>query len=159
MSWQVSVVAKVSNCQCGVAGSDYSVERMTSYRLMRLFAFGTHVTKVLSAAFSTLHQLCYKRFIKIIGQSVRYSKQCISHDVVSITQVLVVVCFICSQTVQYMSDHWLAYRSWRAHLLGESEDHVPLTVGSEPAFSLRRLQRELDELCLRAVVCILQAHQ
>ena len=44
-------------------------------------------------------------------------------------------------------------------VLGESEEQVPLAIGSEPAFSLTRLQCELDELSLRSVVCFLQVHQ
>jgi hypothetical protein len=128
-----SVFQYILGIQSVDSASDYSVERMTSFRLMRLFAFSNCLIKVLGAAFSTLQQLRYKRFIQIIGQSIR-------------------------QIFENISDHWIAYQSWRKDVLGESEEQVPLTIGSEPAFSLMRLQHELDELSLRSVECFLQVH-
>ena len=51
--------------------SPYSVEDTTSFRLMPLFAFATRLMKLLSVAFTTLQQIRYKRFVQMIGRTIR----------------------------------------------------------------------------------------
>eukprot|EP00731_Ephydatia_muelleri_P017652 Em0010g750a len=116
-----------------IKNGEFYAERCSSYAMLRLIAFCTCLIRLLGAAFSTMKLLRYKEFVKRVGRTIR-------------------------QTVAYVGDHWLGYKSHHI-LCGDSMDCTPQGPGEDYyRYSLSRLQLEFDQFVLRATQWILTAH-
>ena len=110
------------------------MESVTSYQIVTLLSFSTCLIRTLGTVFTILRHSRYKEFIKQVGRTIR-------------------------QTVHYIADHWIAYKSYRERK-GDALDTPP--SGEEPGstrYSLLRLQVEFDQFVLRATQWILSAHR
>ena len=68
--------------------------------------------------------------------------------------------YYCRLIVQYVADHWLAYRSYQLQQLGVQMNQFPDTIiANEPRYTLNRLQLEMDCFMFRATKWILIGHK
>ncbi|XP_077996830.1 ectopic P granules protein 5 homolog [Glandiceps talaboti] len=116
------------------AETPYDVHRVSSYNIMRLFAFGSSLVKLLGQGLKTFNISRYRQFVKRIGRLIRH-------------------------TVQYIADHWLNYKVWRLETIKDKLDTVPLIEPYDKQHSIRRLQIEFDQLFLRGVQSILTSQR
>lgn len=61
--------------------------------------------------------------------------------------------------VQYVADHWLAYRSYQLQLGLQMNQFPDTVIANEPRYTLNRLQLEMDFFILRATKWILIGHK
>ena len=62
--------------------------------------------------------------------------------------------------VQFVADHWLAYKSYQTQQLGLQMNQFPQSVlANEPRYTLNRLQLEVDYFILRATRWIMMGHK
>ena len=62
--------------------------------------------------------------------------------------------------VQFVADHWLAYKSYQLEQLGLQMNQFPYSVlANEPRYTLNRLQLEVDYFILRATRWIMMGHK
>ncbi len=162
---------------------EFNVSSQTSCNMLRLLAFCTCLVRLLGAAFSTLRLARYKEFIKQVGRTIRCVCMCIygcKFSRVSLLMSLSLSLFLSRplllslspclplspppssrQTVQYVADHWVTYKSYRLQSCGETMASLPRDEGGrgDPRYSLNRLQLEFDQFVLRATQWILTAHK
>ncbi|XP_065885224.1 ectopic P granules protein 5 homolog isoform X4 [Dysidea avara] len=113
----------------------YQVELTSSYSMLRLISFSTCVIRLLGTAFSTLRLQRYKEFNKRIGRCIWL-------------------------IVQFVADHWLAYKSYQVEQLGLQMNQFPYSVlANELRYTLNRLQLEVDYFILRATRWIMMGHK
>ncbi|XP_013408243.1 ectopic P granules protein 5 homolog isoform X1 [Lingula anatina] len=97
----------------------YFIHKSSEQSMLRLFAFATSLMKILGQGLQTFKLGRYRQFNKRIGRLVRH-------------------------TIQFVSDHWMNFKSAFSHL---------------PEQSKQRLQLELDHVFMRATDCILSAQK
>ena len=167
----------------------YQVELTSSYSMLRLISFSTCVIRLLGTAFSTLRLQRYKEFNKRIGRCIRCVTWCMctcmttlhnTHTIHAHTQnththitahhftrahthtqthtLLLIISY--RLIVQFVADHWLAYKSYQVEQLGLQMNQFPYSVlANEPRYTLNRLQLEVDYFILRATRWIMMGHK
>ena len=68
--------------------------------------------------------------------------------------------FLYRLIVQFIADHWLAYKSYQVQQLGLQMNQFPHSpLANEPRYTLNRLQLEVDYFILRATRWIMMGHK